>query len=132
MIPEIDWSKNSIIPDTVPLTCDINQFSNGVAASQRTKLSCSGDISDPSTKTRDRPEPHPVVHRGGGGQSSSGGGGGGDWFSVQSDCCLLSVERPPGSLGGGFSPVLVRFNLVESEAVVEILVVILTKRGDRR
>ena len=112
IIGEIDSSKNSIIPDTVGLshakleyiilTCDINQFTNGVAGSQGTKLR-SGQISYPSTKTRHRPEPHPVVHRGGGGQGSGAGGGGADGggggFSVQFDCCLLSVERPPGCLG---------------------------------
>ena len=101
------------------LTCDINQFSNGVADSQGTKL-CSAHISDPYTKTRDRSEPHPVVLRGGGGYSSSSGTGPGGGFIVQFDCGLLSVERPPGGLGGGFPPVLVSFNLVESEAVVEI------------
>ena len=90
------------------VTCDINQFSNGVAAAQRPKL-CSCRLSDPPTNSRHRTEPHPVVLRGGGGYSGGGGdcrgGGGGGWFSFHFDCSLLSVERPPGSLGGGFSPV---------------------------
>ena len=118
--------KVTIFAQLSSVTCDIDQFSNGVAPHHRPQS---------SSKTRHWPESHPVVLRGGSGGGGLGGGadgGGGGWFSLKFEGCLLSVEGPPGGFCGGFSRVLVSFNLVESEAVVVKEVVISSKRGDRR